>query len=113
MLFRSPPATHGTNTTGGDTNPCYGVHFRLRADYPLDTLPNEAARVVARALQRYGMFHADGGNIALTAQSDRFTTAKWDGLLGPRDLAAIDVEDFEVIDHGDPVYVTYDCVRAP
>ncbi len=108
-----PPATHGTNTSGGDDNPCYGVHFRLRRDYPLDTLPNEAARVVARALQRYGMYHADGGNIALTAQSDRFTTAKWDGLLEPRDLAALDVEDFEVIDHGAPVYVTYDCVREP
>ncbi|MBN1769974.1 MAG: hypothetical protein JXB32_01835, partial [Deltaproteobacteria bacterium] len=108
-----PPATHGTNTSGGDACPCYGVHFRLRRDYPLDTLPNEAARVVARALQRYGMFHADGGNIALTAQSDRFTTAKWDDLLEPRDLAALDVEDFEVIDHGAPVYVTYDCVREP
>jgi serine/threonine-protein kinase len=108
-----PPATHGTNTTGGAECPPYGVHFRLRRDFPLDTLPNEGARVVARALQRYGMFHADGGNIALTAQSDRFTTAKWDGLLAPRDLADLDVEDFEVIDHGDPVYVTYDCVRAP
>jgi len=27
--------------------------------------------------------------------------------------AALDVEDFEVIHHGDPVHVTYDCVRAP
>lgn len=108
-----PPATHGTNTSGGDACPSYGVHLRLRRDYPLETLPNDAARVVARALQHYGMFHADGGNIALTAQSDRFTTAKWDGLLGPRDLAALDVEDFEVIDHGPPVYVTYDCVREP
>ncbi|MCL4227348.1 MAG: hypothetical protein KJZ91_23045 [Myxococcales bacterium] len=107
------PATHGTNTTGGAGAPSYGVHLRLRADYPLDTLPGDGARTVARALQRYGMYHADGGNIALTAASDRRTTASWDGLLGPRDLAALDVEDFEVIDHGPPIELTFDCVRNP
>ena len=106
-----PPATHGTNTTGGANAPAYGVHLRLRADYPVASLPTEGARVVARALQRYGMYHADGGNIALTAQSDLHTTAKWEGLLGPRDLAALDVEDFEVIDHGPMITLTYDCVR--
>lgn len=107
------PATHGTNTTGDADAPPYGVHFRLRADFPLDALPNDAARTVARALQRYGMYHADGGNIALTAQSDTYTTAKWDGLLGPRDLAMLTVEDFEVIHHSDPIDVTYDCTRTP
>jgi hypothetical protein len=105
------PATHGTNTTGDANAPSYGVHLRLRADYPLDSLPTEGARVVARALQRYGMYHADGGNIALTAQSDRYTTAKWDGLLAPRDLSALQVEDFDVIDHGAPIELTFDCVR--
>ena len=79
----SRPATHGTNTTGGANAPPYGVHLRLRADYPIDSLPTEGAQVVARAMQKYGMYHADGGNIALTAQSDRHTTAKWAGLLGP------------------------------
>jgi serine/threonine-protein kinase len=107
------PATHGTNTSGGADAPPYGVHFRLRSDYPLDTLPNDGARVVARALQRYGMFHADGGNIALTAESDRHTTAQWDGLLGPRDLGDLAVEDFAVIHHSDPIDVTYDCTRTP
>ena len=33
-------------------------------------------------MQRYGMLLADGGSIALTAQSDRFTAHKWAGLLG-------------------------------
>jgi len=107
------PATHGTNTTGGANTPPYGVHFRLRRDFPLETLPNEGARVVARALQRYGMYHADGGQIALTAQSDRRTVAKWSGLLGARDLAALKVEDFAVIRHSDPIEVTYDCTRTP
>jgi hypothetical protein len=107
------PATHGTNTSGSDNAPPYGVHFRLRRDFPLETLPNEAARTVARALQRYGMYHADGGNIALTAQSDRYSTAKWEDLMEPRDLSALTVEDFEVIDHGGTIPVTYDCTRTP
>jgi serine/threonine-protein kinase len=105
------PATHGTDTTGGTNAPPYGVHLRLRADYPIDSLPSEGAKVVARAMQKYGMYHADGGNIALTAQSDRHTTAKWDGLLEPQDLAALKVEDFEVIDHGAMITLTYDCMR--
>ena len=107
------PATHATSTTGVAGAPYYGVHLRLRADYPIDTLPSEGAKVVARAMQKYGMYHADGGNIALTAQSDRHTTAKWSGLLGSKDLAALKVDDFEVIDHGSPIALTGDCVRAP
>jgi serine/threonine-protein kinase len=106
------PATHSTGAASAPSPaPPYGARFRLRADYPLGTLPNEAARVIARALQRYGMFLADGGNVALTAQSDRFTTAKWSGLLGSRDLQAIQVSDFEMIDGGRRVAYTGDCVR--
>jgi serine/threonine-protein kinase len=105
------PATHGTQTDGDADAPSYGFHLRLRADYPLDTLPSEGARVIARAMQKYGMYHADGGNIALTGQSDRYTTAKWDGLLEPQDLSDLAVEDFEVIDHGEPIELTFDCVR--
>ena len=105
------PATHGTDTTGGSAAPPYGVHLRLRADYPVDSLPSVGARVVARALQKYGMYHADGGNIALTAQSDRYTTAKWDGLIAPQDLYALKVEDFDVIDEGAMITLTLDCVR--
>jgi hypothetical protein len=104
------PATHGTNTTGGSTAPAYGVHLRLRADYPIASL-KPGAQVVARAMQKYGMYHADGGNIALTADSDRHTTAKWSGLLGSTDLAALKVTDFEVIDHGPSITLTFDCVR--
>jgi len=105
------PATHATNTTGDANAPFYGVHLRLRADYPVDSLPSEGAKVVARAMQRFGMYHADGGQIALTAQSDKHTTAKWDGLLDPHDLADLAVEDFEVIDHGAMIPLTYDCQR--
>jgi hypothetical protein len=104
------PATHATNTTGSGDAPSYGVHFRLRADYPIANL-KPGAQVVARAMQKYGMYHADGGNIALTAQSDRHTTAKWSGLLGANDLSALKVSDFEVIDHGAPIALTGDCNR--
>jgi serine/threonine-protein kinase len=106
------PATHSTGAASGPSSaPPYGARFRLRPDFPLSTLPNEAARVVARALQRYGMFLADGGNVALTAQSDRFTTAKWTGLLGSRDLQSIQVSDFQMIDGGARIPYTGDCVR--
>ena len=44
------PATHGTRATSGPPDaPPYGARLRLRADYPLASLPNEGARVVARA----------------------------------------------------------------
>ena len=104
------PATHATDTTGGSNAPSYGVHLRLRADYPIANL-RSGAQVVARAMQKYGMYHADGGNIALTAQSDRHTTAKWSGLLGPSDLSALKVTDFEVVDHGPSISLTGDCAR--
>jgi hypothetical protein len=107
------PATHGTSATSGPSDaPPYGTRLRLRANYAIDTLP-AGARVVARAMQMYGMFLADGGNVALTAQSDRFTAAKWDGLLGPRDLAAIRPADFEMVEGGERIPLTQDCVRNP
>jgi serine/threonine-protein kinase len=108
------PATHSTRSASGPaTAPPYGAHLRLRADFPLAMLPNEGARVVARAMQKYGMYLADGGNIALTGQSDRFTTAKWDGLLAPRDLQMITPGDFEMLEGGTRIPLAGECVRTP
>lgn len=108
------PATHSTNaTTGAATAPPYGARLRLRADFPLSSLPNEGARVVARAMQRYGIILADAGTIALTAQSDRFTAADWSGLLGPLDLRSIQVTDFQMIEAGTRYGYTGDCERLP
>ena len=67
---------------------------------------------MARALQKYGMFLADGGNIALTAQADTDSADKWDGLLDPGDLAGLKVTDFEMVDGGARIPVTNDCVRT-
>jgi serine/threonine-protein kinase len=69
--------------------------------------------VVARALQTYGMFLADGGQITLTAQSDRFTSSKWAGLLESRDLESIRPREFEMIEAGPRIPLTLDCVREP
>src|SRR5262249_41671359 len=107
------PATHGGGGSGPTTAPSFGARFRLRADYSLASLPNDAARTVARALQKYGMVLADAGNIALTARSDRSTTAKWSGLLLSTDLQAIQVSDFEMIATGTHFTETDDCVRQP
>jgi hypothetical protein len=109
------PATHsgaGKGTPTADTVP-YGARFRLKQSFDLTKLPNEGARTVARALQRYGMFLSDGGNIALTAQADTTTTAKWSGLLGSSDLNKILVTDFEMVDGGTRIPLTLDCERTP
>jgi serine/threonine-protein kinase len=108
------PATHA-GAPSGQGMPPYGARLRLRSNYPLASLPDEGTRVIARALQRYGMILSDGGNIALTAADDRFTVAKWDDVLpsGSTGLAAIHVTDFEMIDAGSRIALTYDCVRNP
>jgi serine/threonine-protein kinase len=107
------PATHGTSAAKGPSDaPPYGTRLRLRKDFPVDTLP-AGARVVARAMQRHGMLLADGGNVALTAQSDRFTQAKWSGLLGPLDLSSLKPSDFEMVAAGPRIPLTLDCVRNP
>jgi hypothetical protein len=59
------------------------------------------------------MFLADGGTIALTARSDRFTAAKWAGRLGPHDLRALQITDFELVDGGPRFAWSGDCVRTP
>lgn len=106
------PATHAGAPSADSPAPPYGAHLRLRADYPLDTLPNDGARTVARALQTYGMFLADGGNITLTARSDRFTEHKWADVLGSHDMEDLQPSDFELLDAGDPIELTYDCQRT-
>ena len=106
------PATHAGGPRGSADAPPYGARLRLRASYPVGGL-RRGAQTVARAMQRYGMLLADGGNIALTAQSDRLTTAKWAGLLDTRDLAALRPSDFEMVDGGGRIPLTYDCVRNP
>jgi hypothetical protein len=105
------PATHAGAPRGPMDAPPMGARFRLKSTYDLSKL-TPAAQVVARAMQKYGMFLADGGNIALTAQSDKDTTAKYADLdFTSRDLADLKVTDFEVVDMGTPIRLTNECVR--
>jgi hypothetical protein len=102
------PATHAGAPSGDALYPPYGARFRLRSSFDLSQLPNAAARAVAVALQTYGMILADGGNIPLTM--DRSATA----YLGPRDLAALQVSDFEMVAApSGRIPLTYDCTRTP
>lgn len=105
------PATHAGGPRGPNAAPVYGSRWRLRADYPVENL-SPGAQVVARAMQRYGMALADGGNIALTARNDWNTEAKWEGLLGPHDLRPLQPTDFEVIDTGPVIPLTRECGRT-
>jgi serine/threonine-protein kinase len=102
------PATHiGGPSGGADTLP-YGARLRLRADYDLASLPNDAARAVAKALQTYGMFLADGGNIYVSA-----TTAA-SAEIGNSAIAALAPKDFEMIDGGPRIdWHQQNCTRTP
>jgi serine/threonine-protein kinase len=102
------PATHiGGPTGGADTLP-YGSRLRLRADYDLGSLPNDAARAVAKALQTYGMFLADGGNIYVSA------TTEASNAIGGSDLGALQPSDFEMVAGGQRIdWHSQSCTRTP
>jgi serine/threonine-protein kinase len=107
------PATHAGAPRGPVDAPPMGVRFRLKSSFDMSKL-TPAAQVVARAMQKYGMFLSDGGNVALTAQSDQDTTAKYSDMdFGPHDLVDLKVTDFEVVGMGTPIRLTDDCVRNP
>jgi len=111
------PASHAGGPNGPTTTIPYGSRLRLRADFPVN-LYNPAAQVILRTMQRYGIVLSDGGNIALTAEDDIYTTRKWSELnISSRifDQAVpsspVRVQDFSVIDTGARIIETYDCVR--
>jgi serine/threonine-protein kinase len=122
------PATHyGSPSNRDPDSPPYGVRLRLKSSFDESSITTVGGRAVVRALKRYGMLLADGGEIALMAESDRFTTSKWRDNggtvdLGSHDLRPLQVTDFEVVDFGtvnqafplDDVNDEWpDCVREP
>ena len=108
------PATHaGGPSSANPDAPPYGVRFRLKASFD-ETPYNAAARVILHAMKRYGMILSDGGNIALTFADDRLSASKWSALgIVPQTFNNIGVTNFEVVDLGAEIPLTYDCVRAP
>lgn len=112
------PASHAGGPSGPAGSVPYGSRLRLRADFPLEGY-NPAARVIINTFKRYGIVLADGGNIALTAESDRYTTTKWSDLgIDSREFdqtanaRVLAMSDFEVLDTGPRIAETWDCVRS-
>lgn len=118
------PSTHSTGPTDGPiTSPPYGAQFRLKGDAALAAAHPEidfdalspGGEAIIDALQRYGMFLADGGSIALTGMSDIHSEVKYcdrdlyewcdedpDRLLHEHDLKFLRITDFEMLDNGGP-----------
>ncbi len=115
--FYVRPASHAGGPSGPEASVPYGSRLRLRSDFPVSSYP-AAAQVVLRTMQRYGIVLADGGNIALTAESDRYTAHTWSEVgLTSRvfdqavPASPVRVQDFTVLDTGPRIVETYECVR--
>lgn len=106
------PATHAGGPESEEPNaPPYGVHFRLRADFD-DTGFSPSQRVVITALKKYGMLLADGGQVPLTFADDRTSTKKWADLgIDAQTFGGITADQFEVVNLGSEIKLTYECVR--
>ncbi len=87
------PATHFASTSYDTNRPPMGLRVRLKADYDLSSFTGQA-RVIAKALKKYGMIVADnGGDWFFTGASD----TRWnDNELNQ--LKRIFGSAFEVVD---------------
>jgi hypothetical protein len=106
------PATHagGPESTEADAPP-YGVRFRLKPDFD-ESGYTDSQKVIVRALKTHGMLLSDGGEIALTFADDKTSSAKWADLgIDAQTFSDIGVDQFEVVELGDEIPLTYDCVR--
>ena len=91
-----------------------GADSQLRAatravagKYDLSQLPSDAARVIARGLQKYGMILSDGGNLYVSATTDV------DQVVSTSALRSIKATDFEMIDGGTRInWSDYQCQRT-
>ncbi len=108
------PASHAGAPSAPDADaPPYGVRFRLKASFDESGF-NDAERVILRAMKTHGMLLSDGGNIALTFADDRLSEAKWADLgIDAFSFTSLQVSDFEVVDLGPEIVLTYDCVLNP
>jgi hypothetical protein len=87
------PARHDAPTCSGSDLPPMGLRVRLKAGVDISHLPRQA-RIVARALKRYGMILADNGSPwYISGAPDR----RWnDDAL--HQLGRLTGRDFEVLD---------------
>jgi hypothetical protein len=89
------PATHAASSRTDPTLPPMGLRLRLRASFDLGGLTGQA-RVIAEAMQRYGLIVADNGS---NWYFQGAPSAGWDDD-DLRQLTAISGADFEVVDTG-------------
>ena len=114
---------HPGSHFGGPSNtneyaPIYGSRWRLKSNFNMKGLKN-TSKVILTALQKHGMFLADGGSIALAAMSDKYNTmVTYDEIgFGTNDLSDIvKPTDFEVMNGFGPnatkgYYPYCNCVR--
>jgi hypothetical protein len=109
-----PPATHAGGPESAEADaPPYGVRLRLKPEFD-ESGYSESARVVLAALKSHGMLLSDGGEIALTFADDRTSNAKWADLgIDAQTFSGIAVDQFDVVDLGEEIPLTYECVRNP
>jgi serine/threonine-protein kinase len=112
------PASHAGGPSGPVGSVPYGARLQLKVDFNVDSYP-PPARIILNTFVRYGIVLADGGTVALTAESDFYTTTKWADLgIGSRlfdqtpGATPVTIDDFEVVDTGGRIAETYDCVRS-
>lgn len=111
------PASHAGGPTGAGNKIPYGSRLRLKSSFDINGFSaNIAARVILRTMHRYGIVLADGGNIALTAEDDMFTTHKWlefgfdeKNVYLEQMLIGVPITAFEVVETGPQIPLTYDC----
>ena len=87
------PARHAASDDGDPSLPRMGERLRLKASVDISRLPRQA-RIVARAMQEYGLIVADNGsNWYISGAPDKH----WDNdqLRALDDLTG---RDFEVVD---------------
>ena len=89
------PATHFASSRSDPTLPPMGLRLRLKASFDLESLSGQA-RVIAEAMQRYGLIVADNGsNWFFQGAPSPFWS---DGELGQ--LKSVSGDWFEVVDTG-------------
>jgi hypothetical protein len=102
------PATHlGGGGTPMMTIP-YGARLRLNSTFDVSSLATPEAQAIAVALQKYGMYMADGGGFFVSATTDITD------VIDTHALASLQPTDFEMVDGG----TRYDfhketCARTP
>ncbi|AZZ35506.1 hypothetical protein CIK05_01380 [Bdellovibrio sp. qaytius] len=107
------PATHASTAPNQyGSSPIYGARFRLKASFDISTY-SPAMKVILTAMKQYGMILSDGGDMSISAASDLDTTHKFSefNLNVDNALNGLTVDNFEVVDGGTRIPLTFNCVR--